>query len=150
MADAQRPNLRARVLRMLARREHSREEIRRRLLADDVDPAHLDALLDEFERIGWLSERRLADHLVAQAEGRYGSRHVLDRLRALGVSGEPLAQAACALQARDLQSARAVWRKRYGRPPADLREKGRQARFLAGRGFPPDVIARVLGGDADD
>jgi regulatory protein len=149
MADTEALRLRARVMRMLARRERSRDEVRRRLAAEDVDPAYLEALLDEFEGRGWLSERRLAEQLVRQAQGRYGSRYVLDRLRALGVTGEPLEQAARSLQAQELDSARAVWRKRFGHPPASLREKGRQARFLAGRGFRAEVIARLLAEAAD-
>ena len=144
------PGLRARALRLLARREHSREEMRQRLAGEEVDAAELDALLDEFERSGWLSEQRMAEQMVRGAQGRYGSRQVLDRLRRKGIDGEPLARAAEALRGQELESARAVWRKRFGRPPATLQEKGRQARFLAGRGFTAEVIARVLGTTPDE
>ena len=150
MPDAGRPALRNRALRLLARRDHSREEMRQRLSADDVDPSELEALLDELERSGWLSEQRMAEQMVRLAQGRYGSRQVLDRLRGKGVNGEPLAQAAQALQAQELESARAVWRKRFGHLPATLQEKAKQARFLAGRGFPAAVIAQVLGTAPDE
>jgi len=150
MPDAGRPALRNRALRLLARRDHSREEMRQRLTADDVDPSELEALLDELERSGWLSEQRMAEQMVRLAQGRHGSRQVLDRLRGKGVSGEPLAQAAQALQAQELESARAVWRKRFGHLPATLQEKAKQARFLAGRGFPAAVIAQVLGTAPDE
>jgi regulatory protein len=143
-------SLRSRVLRLLARREHSREEIRRRLASDEVDPPELEALLDELERSGWLSEKRMAEQLVRQAQGRYGSRQVLERLRSKGVAGEPLAQAAQALEAQELESARSVWRKRFGRLPATLQEKAKQARFLAGRGFSSEIIARVLRSSPQD
>jgi regulatory protein len=136
--------LRARALRMLARRDHSREEIRRRLTTDETDGAQIEALLDELESSGWLSEQRMAEQMVRQAQGRYGSRQVLDRLRSKGVGGEPLAHAADALKAQELDSARVVWRKRFGRLPGTLQEKAKQARFLAGRGFSSEVIARVL------
>jgi regulatory protein len=92
----------------------------------------------------------MAEQMVRLAQGRYGSRHVLDRLRSKGVTGEPLVQAAQALVAQDLESARAVWRKRFGRAPATLQEKARQARFLAGRGFTAEVVAKVLGDPAED
>jgi regulatory protein len=39
-----------------------------------------------------------------------------------------------------------VWAKHFGHLPGDLRERGRQARFLERRGFDPDVIGRVLRG----
>jgi regulatory protein len=150
MTDEQGGSLRARALRLLARREHSRQELRQRLALKGMEPAELEVLLDELERNGWLSEQRLAEQMVRGAKGRYGSRQVLDRLRSKGVTGELLAQAARALQAQELESARAVWRKRFGRPPTTLQEKAKQARFLAGRGFSTEVIRAVLGEPADD
>jgi len=131
---------------MLARREHSREELKRKLGGAETIPGELDSLLDEFERQGWLSEHRLADQAVVLARGRYGSRRVLDHLRQKGVTGEPLVRAIDALKAQELESARAVWRKRFGRPAADLAEKAKQARFLAARGFAPEAIQQVLKG----
>ena len=139
-------SLRSQVLRMLARREHSREELKRKLGGAETAPGELDGLLDEFEKQGWLSEHRLADQAVVLARGRYGSRRVLDQLRQKGVAGEPLARAMDALKAQELESAQAVWRKRFGRPATDLSEKAKQARFLAARGFAPEAIQQVLKG----
>ena len=146
------PSLRSRALRFLARREHSREELRRKLGgAEGAElQAEVEALLDEFEQRGWLSEQRLSDQAVAHARGRYGSRRVLDRLRQQGVSGEPLARAVNALKTQELESAWAVWRKRFGRLPADLKERAKQARFLEGRGFSPEAIRQVLKADFDE
>jgi len=144
-ADASVRTLRARALRMLARREHSRDELRRKLGGEEPDASTVEVLLDELEQAGWLSERRLAEQLVGAARDRYGSRRVLQKLREKGVAGEAIEQAAASLALQDLDSARALWRKRFGRPPASLQEKARQARFLAGRGFSGEVIGRVLG-----
>jgi regulatory protein len=135
---------------MLARREHSREELKRKLGGAETVPGELEALIDEFERQGWLSEHRLADQAVVLARGRYGSRRVLDQLGQKGVTGEPLARATDALKAQELESAQAVWRKRFGRPAADLAEKAKQARFLAARGFAPEAIQQVLKGIFED
>jgi regulatory protein len=131
---------------MLARREHSREELRRKLGGAETVPGELEGLLAEFEQQGWLSEHRLADQAVILARGRYGSRRVLDQLRQKGVTGEPLARALDALKAQELESAQAVWSKRFGRPAVDLAEKAKQARFLAARGFAPEAIQQVLKG----
>jgi regulatory protein len=49
----------------------------------------------------------------------------------------------------DLSAARAVWRKKFGALPADAKERARQQRFLLGRGFPADVVRRVVGGEED-
>lgn len=141
-------DLRARALRLLARREHSREELRRKLAADDT--MQVEALLDELQQAGWLSEQRLAEQMVGAARDRYGPRRVLQRLREKGVSGEALEQAAAGLKAQEFDSARSLWRKRFGRPPATLQEKARQARFLTGRGFSPAVIQQLLGHPEDE
>jgi len=54
------------------------------------------------------------------------------------------------LKAQELESAQAVWRKRFGRPAADLSEKAKQARFLAARGFAPEAIQQVLKGTFEE
>jgi regulatory protein len=139
-------SMRIRALRFLARREHSRQELARKLEPHTADERDLEGLLDELQARGWLSEQRVAEQLVRAAAGRYGVRKVLEQLRDKGVDAEVVAQARIALQANDLQSARAVWRKRFGRLPRDRHERARQARFLEQRGFEPEVIRKVLGG----
>jgi regulatory protein len=133
-----------RALRLLAARERSRAELRRKL-ADDDDRGELEGVLDQLQREGLLSETRLAEQLIHAARGRYGSRRVLERLRSRGLEGEALDRAEQALKAQELESARAVWRKRFDRLPATLQERAKQARFLAGRGFSNDVVHRILG-----
>ena len=54
------------------------------------------------------------------------------------------AELASAGLAPELERAREVWTRKFGTPPADAREWARQARFLQGRGFPTDVIRRLL------
>jgi regulatory protein len=136
----------ARALRLLARREHSRLELERKLGPHADAEGEVEALLDQLQASGWLSEERLADQLVRAAAGRYGGRKVLQQLRDKGVSAEVVAQARLRARGSEFESARAVWRKRFGKLPEDLRERARQARFLEQRGFDPDVIRRVLGG----
>jgi regulatory protein len=53
-----------------------------------------------------------------------------------------------ALRDGELQRATQLWQRRFGRPAADEKERARQMRFLAGRGFAGEVIRRVL--DAPD
>lgn len=137
-------SLRAKGLRLLARREHSRAELTRKLSGPDVDPADLEAVLDEFQRDGSLSESRLAEQMVHAARGRYGVRRVAEKLREKGVGDDTMAQAAKVLRDQDLASARTAWRKRFKSPPATLQERAKQARFLAGRGFSGEVIRQVL------
>ena len=53
-------------------------------------------------------------------------------------------QAVAGLKSTELQRAREVWRRKFGALPADAAERGKQARFLAARGFDGEVIRRVL------
>jgi regulatory protein len=130
---------------LLARREHSRQELRRKLEPYAAIRQELEALLDDLQAQGWMSEERLADQLVRAAAGRYGTRKVLQQLVDRGVSAEVATQACVRARAGELESARLVWRKRFGKLAVDLRERARQTRFLHQRGFDPEVIRQVLG-----
>ena len=66
------------------------------------------------------------------------------------MAGEVLEQTAALLKGSELEQARAVWRKRFGQPPADLKERARQSRFLHGRGFSAEVIRQVVGGEWEE
>lgn len=140
--------MRSRALRLLARREHSRQELLRKL--GPADPDAVARLLDDLQARGWLSEQRVADQLLRAANGRFGVRKVMQQLAQKGVSAEVVAQARDYARKRELDSAHAVWLKRFGKPPANLRERARQARFLEQRGFEPEVIQKVVGGEADE
>ena len=133
---------------MLARREHSRQELARKL--GTADPDAVAALLDELQARGWLSEQRLADQLLRTAAGRFGTRKLMQQLAQKGVSQEVVAQARRRALENELESARAVWLKRFGKAPANLRERARQTRFLEQRGFEPEVIRKVLGGHVEE
>src|SRR5690242_21447640 len=61
--------LRQRALAALARRDHSRAELARKLGRGAEDSAALEALLDEFEANGWLSDERFASSAARQRKG---------------------------------------------------------------------------------
>jgi regulatory protein len=142
-------SLKARALKLLARREHSRAELGRKLAAHSEDAAEIDRLLDELESRGWLSERRVAEQMVHARRSRFGMQRIERDLLAKGVSGEVVAGAMQDLKEGELAAAREVWRKKFGgRLPRNQSERGKQARFLQGRGFGMDVILKIIkGGD---
>lgn len=140
------PDLRSRALACLARREHTRIELERKLAPYCEDREEIAALLDDFTQRGWLCETRYAEMLVQARQGKFGSRRIIHELREKGVSEETIAAALPEVQENELElkAARAVWAKKFGTVPADAREKARQMRFLAGRGFGQETIAKVL------
>jgi regulatory protein len=132
-------------MRLLARREHSRRELERKLAVHAEDPAELGRVLDEFEAQGWLSERRVVEHVVHARRSRFGAQRIERDLLAKGVSQDAIAAALPELRSGELQAAREVWRRKFGgRLPRNASERGRQARFLQGRGFGMDVILKII------
>ncbi len=145
-------SLRQRALDLLARREHSRLELARKLSAhieegeDGSD--EITALLDDFQKRGWLSDERFAEQVVNTRKSRFGSRKVAYELREKGVAENVVEQATSGLD--DLDNARQVWQKKFGQLPETREAWAKQARFLQGRGFGFDVIKKVLKQDVDD
>jgi regulatory protein len=134
----------------LARREHSRAELRRKLAVHAESAAQLDRLLDDLEAKKLLSDRRFTEVMARSRGERFGAARVRQELRAHGV-GDPLVREAVGeLTRTELQRARQVWRRKFDGPPADAAERARQMRFLAQRGFDAEVVRRVVGGTDDD
>jgi regulatory protein len=156
-------SLKARALQWLAQREHSRLELRRKLLhaarrhgdddvaaTDATDPqAEVDALLDWLVAHRHLSETRFVETRVHAREARFGQRRIAQELKQHGTSLD--ADTAERLRESEFDRARAVWVRKFGAAPsADAASRARQMRFLAARGFAGDVIRRVVkGGDID-
>ncbi|MCS6787504.1 MAG: recombination regulator RecX [Thiobacillaceae bacterium] len=142
-------DLRARALRLLARRERSRAELKRKLApygrADEIE-----ALLDALQGEGWLSDARYAEAVLQAKVGRQGSRRIEHSLRQQGLSAELIAASVASARAHDLEACRALWARRFGVVATQARERARQYRFLLGRGFPAEVVAQVVGGPADE
>jgi regulatory protein len=156
-----------RALQWLAQREHSRQELRDKLLrllqrgardaagqpadgtgadeCDAADPvAEVDAVLQWLEQHGHLSDARFTESRVHARQSRFGNRRIQQELQQHGVSLD--ADARQALQQTELARATEVWRRRYGAPAADAAGRVRQMRFLVGRGFSSDVVRRVVQG----
>ena len=143
-------SLRARALAWLARREHSRAELKRKLIVvarADGREAEVEPLLQWLEAERHLSNDRFAESRVHARAARLGLRRIESELRENGLDLPAAARAE--LAAGELQRAREVWRRKFGAPPATPGERARQQRFLLGRGFAPDVVHRTLGSGRD-
>ena len=145
-------SLKARALRLLSQREHSRAELERKLSCHEEQAGELARMLNELAAQGLISEERVAESVMRRRAPRLGAARVLQEMRAKGLSAEALAEAAGQLRATELERARAVWQKKFGAPAADAAARARQARVLAARGFAADVVRRVLNAwpDADE
>ena len=167
-------SLKGRALQWLAQREHSRLELRRKLLqrlcddhrrdgrppegeGDDGLPTDAAASSNhpDFEPeievdalLDWLqSHRYLSDErfVESRVHARAARYGNLRIRRELSQHGVALTSALDG-DLRGSEQARAVevQLRKFGGPPASLVERARQARFLASRGFSSDVVQKAL------
>ena len=137
-------SLKGRALRLLGNREHSRAELERKLAAHEAEPGQLQRVLDELQTKGFIDEQRVVDSVVHRRAPRLGAGRIRQELQGKGVPPALVSEAVSALRATELQRAREVWQRRFGAVPDDAKERARQSRFLAARGFSGEVIRRVL------
>ncbi len=142
-SNAKPRSLAARGIAILSRREHSRKELREKLLTYEEDKEKVEATLDEFEKKGFLSDERYAEALCRARSKRYGNFRLAIELREAGIASEIANRAIEALPS-EVERAQEIWERRFGTPPENDKDRQRQIRFLANRGFSFDSIRRVL------
>ena len=162
----QSPSLKARALRLLSLREYSRKGLATKLAESEARwgklggdqseqtpesrNAQIEAVLDDFEARGWLSDERFAESLVRRRSERYGMRKIADELERAGVDSKQAAKVLGTLKETEFQRAFDLWTRKYGAQAQDQKEKARQYRFLASKGFGSEVVAKVIGGQRPD
>ena len=107
--------------------------------------ATVEALLDWLEQHQYLSPERFVEARVHARAARFGNLRIRSELKqhALALPAE----VAQALADTELDRATQLCERKFGAPgaaPAPPAVRAKQARFLAGRGFSPDTIRRVL------
>ncbi|HZX27699.1 MAG TPA: recombination regulator RecX [Telluria sp.] len=147
---AQQLSLKARALRFLSQREHSRLELGRKLARYAEDGEDVESLLDFLEKNNWLSQERFSESLIHRKAARYGNSRILAELQTHGVSGAALDVIKAGLAEDETARACAVWRRKFGTVASDPAERARQTRFLLQRGFSQSAIRKAMQGDADD
>ena len=135
------------AVRLLARREHSRGELERKLGRRGHPRELIDLVVVGLADAGLQSDRRFAEGLVRSAVARgQGPLRIRARLRECGIDD---ATASVVLDRDDGDwegLASTAVNKRFGpATPVDRGDWAKRARFLASRGFSSDVAARVIG-----
>ena len=149
MAAAQ-LSLKARALRFLSAREHSRLELARKLARYAEEGDDVDALLDFLEQNNWLSQQRFSESLIHRRAARYGNSRIVAELQSHGIGGEALDELKAGLSEDETARCCEVWQRKFGTVAADLQERNKQMRFLLQRGFSQRAIRTALRGAPDD
>lgn len=140
------PSLKGRALRLLSGREHSRTELERKLQRFEEEPGSLVLALDDLQAKGFISEQRVVESVVNRRAAKLGASRIKLELQAKGLAPRTVSDAVAALRSTELARAKEVWFKKFGTLATEPKERARQARFLAARGFGGDIIAQVLAG----
>jgi regulatory protein len=138
------------ALDALARRDHSTEDLRRKLLKKGYDVAVVSPLLAALAAEKLLDDRRYMENFVAYHAARgQGPMRVRMELRRHGLQGPPV-EDYLANYPEWLMQLRKTRQKKFGAAlPANYADRQRQARFLGYRGFTSAQIRTVLGFDID-
>ena len=133
--------LRARALRLLARLEHSRAELERKLGLHAESSAALAGILEALMRKRQLSDERFAEQRAHQLSRKYGAAKIRHDLRARGVDAEVIDRLA---SEGEMERARSILDRKYREPATTREERARRMRFLQSRGFSFEVIMALV------
>ncbi|HAQ86452.1 MAG TPA: recombination regulator RecX [Pseudomonas sp.] len=136
---------------LLARREHGRMELSRKLRSRGAPPDLIEPALEKLADEGLLSEARYLESFVRmRANAGYGPLRIREELTQRGLPREEIEQALRDSGFDWNEQLREVWLRKFGELPGDQRERARQGRFLSYRGYPLDSIGRLLRGASFD
>ena len=139
-------NLLVTALNALARREHARRELARKLSGRGFEHTAVEKLLDQLESEGLLSDNRFTASYVSSRRRRgFGPLRIKLELRQRGVDEGLIRAHTDNSESAWVDLARQQCNKRFGHKKVrDAQEFARRARFLQGRGFSDPMIMDVL------
>ncbi|WP_267223933.1 regulatory protein RecX [Dyella silvae] len=146
------PSAYSKALGMLARREHSRRELKLKLRQKGYEGGEAGEALDRLGEQHYQDDDRFAEMLVrSRVSQGYGPMRVRAELKSHGLSDARIRAVLDEAEVDWEASAAAQLRRRFGAgSPPDRDEKARRAQFLLRRGFPAATVRSVTHADVDD
>ena len=137
-------SLKARAIRYLSAREHSRIELARKLSRYAQDGDDVEVLLDQLEAAKLLSQQRFSEAMVHRRAPRFGNSRILSELQSHGIADATLAGLKGNLVLDENERAAAVLLKKCKSFPSDPADRAKCMRFLQQRGFSHRAIQYAL------
>ena len=128
-------SLRERAMNFLAKREHSRQELRIKLSRYAFDEADIELTLSELSQDNLQSDERFVDDYIrSKQRSGYGVHYIQQQLNQRGIDAALTKRALSAFDEwQDIL--KAVWDKKYGDRCLSMDETVKAQRFLLSRGF---------------
>ena len=140
--------LRKKALQFLGRREHTRDQLKKKLLCHgDADKVH--AVLNSLEASDLLSASRyVEDYIRTRVRKLYGPKHIGAALRCQGLTDEAIEHGLRAAEIDWLECARRFYQKKFSRDePNDKKERYRRIQALYRRGYDEETIRALMAED---
>ncbi|MDI3356783.1 recombination regulator RecX [Pseudomonas sp. UYIF39] len=137
---------------LLARREHGRVELTRKLRQRGALPEMIDTALDRLTEEGLLSESRYLESFVSyRSRSGYGPLRIREELSQRGLQRSDIELALRESGINWQEQLEDTWRRKFsGHLPIDVRERAKQGRFLSYRGYSMEMISRLFSGRGMD
>jgi regulatory protein len=137
---------------LLARREHGRVELTRKLRQRGALPEMIDTALDRLTEEGLLSESRYLESFVSyRSRSGYGPLRIREELNQRGLQRTDIELALRESGINWQEQLEDTWRRKFsGHLPIDARERAKQGRFLSYRGYSMEMISRLFSGRGMD
>ena len=133
--------LKARALRHLVRREHSRAELARKLAPHAESAEAIEEILDLLLAKRQQSDERFASERARVLSRKYGPAKIRQDLKARGIADEVIDRVSSSGEG---ERAAGILRRKYREAATTREERAKRARFLQGRGFSYEAIRKAL------
>jgi regulatory protein len=145
-----RKTVEAAAVRMLARREHSIDELRRKLLTKGYAAAIIEPVIEKLAGKRLISDRRFTSGFVHHhAKRGQGPVRIRAELRQQGIPDTEIEEELRGAEVDWQRLAAEVRRRKFGAAaPRNLSERAKQSRFLQYRGFDAEQIRAAFRSDS--
>jgi len=140
-------SIRNKALDLLARREHSRAELRNKLLHGfRNEEQSIDSILDKLENENLLSDQRFTEmYIRGRVAKSIGPIRIISELRQKGVDASLAELVLADLGMEWCAALKALSLQKYGETAAqDDKERAKRIRFFQYKGYPPELIREVV------
>jgi len=138
-------------MRLLAQRDRSETELRRKLPPQDVSEEDVEQAIAYCHEHHWLDDRRFAErYLVMRSQKGYGVQRIQQELGMKGIARELIHDAFASSDIDWCALAKQTAHRKFGQTlPQEWKEKAKVQRFLLYRGFFQEEIYAVFSNLSD-